>query len=224
MNKLAIAIVFATSATLSLPAVAEGAGTAESVELKTDADVQAQTGARGQGAMSSGGEAAGLSGKNLPADDVRAVQQALRDAGADIAADGVWSDSTTQALNAYQRAEGLPPVWRAGCGHHRQTGRDPEGQRHTTGRESGGEGRTRRDRRGAGGVLTRLPPPGAGNVPNGESAADNADCASKGSAFARRPFFQGDFGPGGVWARAPRHNAGRGVHHSDFRNPSPSRS
>lgn len=109
MNKLAIAIVFATSATLSLPAVAEGAGTAESVELKTDADVQAQTGARGQGAMSSGGEAAGLSGKNLPADDVRAVQQALRDAGADIAADGVWSDSTTQALNAYQRAEGLPP-------------------------------------------------------------------------------------------------------------------
>lgn len=123
MKKLAIAAALAASTALSLPALAEGTGMktdAQSTasggqmpaETQAQTDTQTQQPSEGQGqtaAVEQGGEAAGISGENLSEEEVRKLQQALKDAGADIEVDGVWGDSTAQALSAYQRDEGLTP-------------------------------------------------------------------------------------------------------------------
>ncbi|EKV26690.1 hypothetical protein C882_2199 [Caenispirillum salinarum AK4] len=111
MKKLAIAAALAASTALSLPAFAEGTGATASQKTQADMQTQTQTEAQAKPDMPTqpGGETAGLSGENLDEEKVRAIQQALKDAGADIEVDGVWGDSTAQALAAYQRDEGLAP-------------------------------------------------------------------------------------------------------------------
>ncbi|WP_404384847.1 peptidoglycan-binding protein [Caenispirillum salinarum] len=122
MKKLAIAAALAAGTALSLPALAEGTGmktdtqsSATGTQMQTETQAQPDMQTRQQGepgqaaAMQQGGEAAGMSGENLSEDEVRRLQQALKDAGADIEVDGIWGDSTAQALSAYQRDEGLAP-------------------------------------------------------------------------------------------------------------------
>lgn len=60
-----------------------------------------------QGTASTDGAVAGLSGATLSEAEVRAVQQALKDAGHDITVDGQWGGSTAQAVLEYQQENDL---------------------------------------------------------------------------------------------------------------------
>lgn len=122
MKTLTIAIALMASSALSLPALAEGTGmktdgqsTSAADEMRTKAQAQSDMQVHSSGdqekaaGMMGGGEAAGLSGKNLSGEEIREIQQALKDAGTDIDVDGTWSDSTAQALESYQKGKGLTP-------------------------------------------------------------------------------------------------------------------
>ncbi len=65
------------------------------------------TGTSGTSASGMSGQSAGLSGENLSEDEIRRLQQALRDSGQDVEVDGVWGENTTQALRSYQQENDL---------------------------------------------------------------------------------------------------------------------
>jgi len=91
----------ATAAALALATAFGGPALAEGMK---STQAGAETSA---GTQASAGAAAGLSGENLDSTEVRAIQQALKDAGHDVTVDGQWGDNTAQAVLDYQQANGL---------------------------------------------------------------------------------------------------------------------
>lgn len=118
MRKITFAAALAAATALSAPAFAAGSGdaakaggTATQTQAQSggSSSMSTDTGSAGASAsmQSQGGQAAGMSGENMDQDEIRDLQQALKDAGRDVEVDGVWGDSTAQALRDFQEEEGI---------------------------------------------------------------------------------------------------------------------
>lgn len=85
-----------------------GAGASPS-DMPTESQGAPSSGTSGSdstGAM--GGSSPGSSAQSLSSDQIREVQQALKDKGHDVGAiDGMWGPQTENALKEYQQAEGM---------------------------------------------------------------------------------------------------------------------
>lgn len=129
MKHITFAAALAAATALSGAAFAEGASTTMGQGANSQSTMQPGaatggsagmnqapgTGGWNQGAASQGqqpgsmNQSAGLSGDSLNEDEVRQVQQALKDQGRDIEVDGEWDDQTAQALHDYQQENDLMP-------------------------------------------------------------------------------------------------------------------
>lgn len=122
MKTITFAAALAAATALTAPAMAAGsdtgkqaAGASQQTEMQGSGSqasgnlTQQQTEANTQAGSQSGAgqETAGMSGERLDEQEVRELQQALKDAGHDIEVDGQWGDGTAQALHDFQEQEGL---------------------------------------------------------------------------------------------------------------------
>ncbi len=107
-----------TLAALSTVAILIAGPAAFAVQHEGAAGAQSSGSQEGQGAPSTGGaestggamggSAAGGGAQSLSSDQIREMQQALKDKGHDVGAvDGKWGPKTQNALKEYQQAQGM---------------------------------------------------------------------------------------------------------------------
>lgn len=111
MKTITFAAALAAATALTAPTFAAGSGdTAQTgATMQTESQAGASQSQSGAGTAATQDQAAGMSGDNLEQEEVRELQQALKDAGQDVEVDGVWGDNTAEALRKYQEEEGLTP-------------------------------------------------------------------------------------------------------------------
>lgn len=116
MRKITFAAALAAATALSAPAFAAGSddaaktsGSATQTQAQSgsaSSSMSSDTGSAGASTAMKG-QAAGMSGENMDEQEIRDLQQALKDAGQDVEVDGVWGDGTAQALRDFQEEEGI---------------------------------------------------------------------------------------------------------------------